>query len=189
MKKSLTIGASYLHDVKKALLIMKFTFLLLTVAMLQVSAKVNGQAKVSLQSDKEEIARVLANIEKQSNFRFLYNNALEGMKRKISINVHELEISEALNIIFTGTDLTYKMLDNNLIVVLSSKAAIQDIQVTGKVTGQNGEPLSGVSVTTLEGTSRGDGNTNNNGAYHHHGSAGRTRCVFLMLAIALRSGT
>src|ERR1700761_4439597 len=109
MKKSLTIGASYLHYVKKALLIMKFTFLLLTIAMLQVSAKVNGQAKVSLQSDKEEIARVLAKIEKQSNYRFLYNNALEGMKRKISINVHELEISEALNLIFTGTDLTYKM--------------------------------------------------------------------------------
>jgi TonB-dependent starch-binding outer membrane protein SusC len=163
MKKSLTVGASSLHDVKKALLIMKFTFLLLTVAMLQVSARVNGQVKVSLQSNQEEIARVLISIEKQSNYRFLYNNALEGMKRKISINVHELDISEALNVIFTGTDLTYKMLDNNLIVVLSSKAGIQDIQVTGKITGENGEPLSGVSVT-LEGSTRGTA-TNNNGEF------------------------
>ncbi len=163
MKKNLTIGASYLHAVKKALLIMKLTFLLLTLAMLQVSANVNGQVKVSLQSNQEEIAKVLANIEKQSNYRFLYNNALKAIRQKISINVHDLEIKEALDTIFAGTDLTYKMLDNNLIVVLSSLAGIQDIQVTGKITGQNGEPLSGVSITLI-GTTRGTA-TDNNGAF------------------------
>ena len=163
MKKNLTIGVSYLHAVKKALLIMKLTFLLLTVAMLQVSAKVNGQAKVSLQSNQEEIARVLANIEKQSDYRFLYNNALKAMKQKISINVHDLEIKDALNTIFSGTDLTYKMLNDNLIVVLSSVAVLQDIQITGKVTGENGEVLSGVSVSLI-GTSRGTA-TDNNGDF------------------------
>ncbi len=136
MKKNLTIGASYLQAVKKALLIMKLTFLLLTVAMLQVSANVNGQARVSLQSNQEQIARVLASIEKQSNYRFLYNNALKAMRQKISINVHDLEIKEVLNTIFTGTDLTYKMLDDNLIVVLSTQAGLQDIQITGKITGR-----------------------------------------------------
>jgi TonB-linked SusC/RagA family outer membrane protein len=163
MKKNLTIGASYLHAVKKALLIMKLTFLLLTLAMLQVSANVNGQAKVSLQSNQEEIARVLANIEKQSNYRFLYNNALKAMRQKISINVHDLEIKEALNTVFAGTDLTYKMLDNNLIVVLSTIAALQDIQITGRITGENGEPLSGVSIA-LVGSNRGTA-TDNNGQF------------------------
>ena len=163
MKKNLTIGVSYLHAVKKALLIMKLTFLLLTLAMLQVSANVNGQAKVSLQSNQEEIARVLANIEKQSSYRFLYNNALKAMRQKISINVHDLEIKEALNTVFAGTDLTYKMLDNNLIVVLSTIATLQDIQITGRVTGDNGEALSGVSITLI-GTSRGTA-TDNNGQF------------------------
>ena len=153
MKKNLTIGASYLHAVKKALLIMKLTFLLLTVAMLHASAKVSGQAKVTLKSSQEEIARVLTNIEKQTNYRFLYNNALKDIRQKIDIDVQDAGIKDALDKIFAGTDLTYKMLENNLIVVLSATQP-QDIQVTGKVTGENREALPGVSVT-LKGSTKG----------------------------------
>jgi TonB-dependent starch-binding outer membrane protein SusC len=153
MKKTLTIGVPCLHAVKKALLIMKFTFLLLTVAMLHASANVNGQTKVTLKSSQVEIAGVLATIEKQTNYRFLYNNALQGIRQKIDIDVRDQEVKDVLNRIFAGTDLTYKMLENNLIVVLSTTQP-QDIQVTGTVTGENGEPLSAVSVT-LKGSSRG----------------------------------
>jgi TonB-dependent starch-binding outer membrane protein SusC len=154
MKKTLTIGEPCLHAVKKALLIMKFTFLLLTVAMLHASANVNGQTKVTLKSSQVEIAGVLATIEKQTNYRFLYNNALQGIRQKIDIDVRDQEVKDVLNRIFAGTDLTYKMLENNLIVVLSTTQAAQDIQVTGKITGDNGEPLIGVSVTIV-GTDRG----------------------------------
>jgi TonB-dependent starch-binding outer membrane protein SusC len=149
MKKTITIGVPCLHAVKKALLIMKLTFLLLTVAMLHASANVNGQVKVTLKSSQVEIAGVLANIEKQTDYRFLYNNALQGIKQKIDIDVRDLEIKDALHKIFLGTDLTYKMLENNLIVVLSATQLFQDIQVTGKITGDNGDPLAGVSVTIV----------------------------------------
>lgn len=142
---------------------MKLTFLLVTVAFLHASANVKGQGKVTLRSEHEEIARVLASIEKQSNYHFLYNNALKGIRQKISIDIQDLEITEALNRIFTGTELTYKMLENNLIVVLSTLQNLQDIQVTGKITGENGEALSGVSVT-LQGTERGTA-TDNTGSF------------------------
>jgi TonB-linked SusC/RagA family outer membrane protein len=154
MKKNLTIGASCLHAVKKVLLIMKFTFLLLTVAFMHASANVNGQAKVTLKSSQVEIAGVLATIEKQTSYRFLYNNALKDIRQKIDIDVSGLEIKDVLNRIFSGTDLTYKMLENNLIVILSTSQTFQDVLVTGKITGDNGEPLSGVSVT-LKGSTRG----------------------------------
>jgi TonB-linked SusC/RagA family outer membrane protein len=153
MKKNLTIGASYLHAVKKALLIMKLTFLLLTVAMLHASANVSGQARVTLKSEQIEIAGVLTNIERQTSYRFLYNNALKDIRQKVDIDVRDQTIQEVLNRIFIGTDLTYKMLENNLIVVLSASQP-QDIQVIGKVTGDNGDPLPGVSVT-LKGTTKG----------------------------------
>ena len=48
MKKTLTIWGLPLHAVKKALLVMKLTVLLVVVGVLQVSAAVNGQTKVSL---------------------------------------------------------------------------------------------------------------------------------------------
>ena len=162
MKKNLTIGASYLHAVKKALLIMKLTFLLLTVAMLHASANVSGQARVTLKSEQIEIAGVLTNIEKQTSYRFLYNNALKDIRQKIDIDVTDQTIQEVLNKIFIGTDLTYKMLENNLIVVLSATQT-QDIQVTGKITGENGEALTGVSVT-LKGTAKGT-ETDSSGAF------------------------
>jgi TonB-linked SusC/RagA family outer membrane protein len=154
MKKILTIRDRCPYAVKKALLIMKLTFLLIFVALLQVSANVNGQAKISLKVSKVEIARALNTIEKQSFYRFLYNSRLKAIQQRVSMNVTDSEIKDVLNQLFIGTDLTYKILENNLIVVLSSTLMVQDIKVTGKVTGDNGEGLSGVSVS-VKGTSVG----------------------------------
>ncbi|HMH24477.1 MAG TPA: SusC/RagA family TonB-linked outer membrane protein [Puia sp.] len=139
---------------------MKLTFLLIFVALLQVSANVNGQAKISLKVSRVEISRALNTIEKQSFYRFLYNSRLKAIQQRVSMNVTDTEIKDVLNQLFTGTDLTYRILENNLIVVLSSTLVLQDIKVTGKVTGDNNEGLSGVSVS-LKGTSV--GTTTDNG--------------------------
>jgi hypothetical protein len=154
MKKNLTIGDWCPHAVKKALLIMKLTFLLIFAALLQVSAHVNGQEKVTLKLDKAEISRVLNAIENQGIYRFLYNSRLESIKQKVNVDVSGMGIGELLGKMFTGTNLTFKILDNNLIVVLSNTLAPQDIKITGKITGENGEPLTGVSIT-VKGTSTG----------------------------------
>jgi len=133
---------------------MKLTILLILLATLQVSANVNGQAKISLRVTQVEISHVLNSIERQGVYRFLYNSRLNGVQQKVSIDADNLDIKDLLRKMFTGTDLTYKMLDNNLIVVLSSSLAVQDLKITGKITGGSDEPLSGVSIT-VKGTSRG----------------------------------
>jgi TonB-linked SusC/RagA family outer membrane protein len=163
MKKNLTIESSGFHTVKKALFFMKLTFVLLMAGILQVSAKVSGQAKVSLKLNSIEIGKALKAIENQGDYRFLYNNNLKSIRQKISIDANAAAIKDVLDKMFTGTDLAYKILDNNLIVVLSNAIAIQDIKVTGKVTGENGEPLSGVSVS-VKGTAVGT-TTDNTGSF------------------------
>ena len=163
MKKMLTIGGVSPHAVKKALLFMKLTFLLILVATMQVSAKVNGQERLSLNLRQVEISKALNSIEKQGVYRFLYNSRLNTIHKKINIDVKDLGIRDVLNNMFTGTDLTFKMLENNLIVVVSSSPEAQDIKITGKITGENGEPLSGVSIT-VKGTSNGT-STDNNGNF------------------------
>ena len=163
MKKNLTIGGGCFHSVKKALLFMKLTFVMLLVGILQVSAKVSGQAKVSLNLNKTEIGKALKAIENQGEYRFLYNNNLKSIRQRISITADAADIKDVLDRMFTGTDLGYKILDNNLIVVLSNTLAVQDIKITGKITGENGEPLSGVSVG-VKGTSIGT-TTDNFGNY------------------------
>ncbi|MBS1946424.1 MAG: TonB-dependent receptor [Bacteroidetes bacterium] len=142
---------------------MKLTFVMLMAGMLQVSAKVHGQAKVSLKLNQVEIAKALRSIENLGDYRFLYNNNLKSLKQKVNVDVNSAGIKEVLNEMFKGTDLAYKILDNNLIVVLSGALALQDIKVTGKISGENGEPLSGVSIG-LKGTSIGT-TTDNNGNF------------------------
>jgi len=159
----LTIGDPCPYAVKKALLFMKLTFLLMFAGMLQVSANVIGQGKVTLKLNQAEISKALNSIESQGTYRFLYNSRLNAIGKKININVTDAEIKDVLKGLFLGTDLTFKLLENNLIVVLSSALAIQDIKITGKVTGASGEPLQGVSVY-LKGGSRGT-TTDNNGEF------------------------
>jgi TonB-linked SusC/RagA family outer membrane protein len=163
MKKMLTIGGVSPHAVKKALLFMKLTFLLILVATMQVSARVNGQERLSLNLRQVEISKALNSIEKQGVYRFLYNSRLNTIHKRIDIDVKDLGIRDVLNNMFAGTDLTFKMLENNLIVVVSSSPEAQDIKITGKITGENGEPLSGVSIT-VKGTSNGT-STDNNGNF------------------------
>lgn len=125
---------------------MKLTFLLIFVAALQVSAHVNGQSKVSLKLNDVAISKALNSIEKQGTYRFLYNSRLESINRKISIDVDNSEIKDVMNHLLAGTQLTYKLLENNLIVVLATGQPQQDIKITGKVTGDNGEPLANVTI-------------------------------------------
>src|SRR6185503_2839574 len=136
---------------------------LILVATMQVSAKVNGQERLSLNLRQVEISKALNSIEKQGVYRFLYNSRLNTIHKKIDIDVKDLGIKDVLSNMFTGTDLTYKMLEINLIVVVSSSPEAQDIKITGKITGENGEPLSGVSIT-VKGTSNGT-STDNNGNF------------------------
>jgi len=163
MKKKLTTGDRHLRDFRKALLLMKLSFLLILAGSLQVSANVNGQTSISLKVNKVEISRLLKTIERQGTYRFLYNSRLSDMHDVINLDVANASISETLTKAFAGTDLTFKILDNNLVVVLSSTLAVQDITVTGKITGDNGEALSNVSIT-VKGTSRG-ATSDNNGTF------------------------
>ena len=139
MKQKLTFfGKPKPNTIAKALITMKLIFLLIIAGVLQASANVNGQNKISLKVDQVQISQVLSNIEKQTNYRFLYNNQLKNLQQKVSVNANDEDVAIVLKTIFTGTDLTYKMLENNLIVVLSATLTVQDIRITGKVTSDAG---------------------------------------------------
>ncbi|HLA57153.1 MAG TPA: STN and carboxypeptidase regulatory-like domain-containing protein, partial [Puia sp.] len=131
----------------KFLVIMKLSIMLILLAVLQTHAGVFAQGSITLSMRQVEIEKVLNKIEKEGEFRFLYNYDLNSLKKKVDVDFEESSINDVLNKIFANTDLTYKMLGNNLIVVMSSTQVMADIRITGKVTGANGEALPGVSIT------------------------------------------
>ena len=142
---------------------MKLSILFILLGLLQAKADVRAQGSITLNMQQTEIAKVLSKIEKKGEFRFLYNYDLPSLKTKVNVNWQNTGIKEGLSKLFANTDLTFRILSNNLIVVMSGKSERQPIRITGTVTGENNEPLSGVSVQVKgsgEGTS-----TNNKGEY------------------------
>jgi len=137
--------------------------LFILLGLLQARADSHAQGSVTLNAQQTDIARVLTKIERKGEFRFLYNYDLPSLRTKVSVNWQNTGIREALTALFANTDLTFKVLNNNLIVVISNKPEKQSIRVTGTVTGDNGEPLSGVSVQ-VKGSDVGT-TTNNKGEY------------------------
>lgn len=148
---------------KKPLLIMKLTLVLTVFCVLQSWANLNGQT-VTLNAQDVEISKVLTNIEKQGNFRFLYNSRLKDLQTKVNFTFANADITEVLASLFNGTTLSYKRLENNLIAIRSENLEVpQDNKITGRVTGEAGEALSGVSIT-VKGSTRGTV-TDNNGNF------------------------
>ncbi len=137
--------------------------LFIVLGLLQARADGRAQGSVTLTAQQTDIAKILTRIERKGEFRFLYNYDLPSLRTKVNVNFQNLDIREALTALFTHTDLTFKVLNNNLIVVLSSTVQRQSIRVTGTVTGDNAEPLSGVSVQ-VKGSDLGT-TTDNKGEY------------------------
>ena len=164
MKCFLTVIKKPLQS--KVLLVMKLTSLLILFFTLNVSANGFGQEKINLKVKKTEIGGVLRFIEKQTNYRFLYNDKLEDIREKVSINVKEASLTDVLNLLLDRTRLLYQVMDNNLIVIKENPEApprIPDIVIRGKVTGEGGAPLAGTSVQ-VKGTTIGT-TTNNDGSF------------------------
>ena len=137
---------------------MKLTCALILIACLHVSAGTYSQDRITLKLGSSEIKKVLVAIEKKSDYRFLFNEAIMANKPRVSIDVTNAEITTVLNDICLNNGIAYHILTNNLIVLkeasIGSVINIPDIQVSGKVTGPTGEPLPGVSVT-IKGTQTG----------------------------------
>lgn len=133
------------------LLVMKLTIALLFFSCLQVSAEVLGQSRISIKLESVTLKKALSSIEKKSNFRFLYNEQLVNEAPRISLEANEEEVLSVVRRMLTNTGLSYQLMANNLVVLKTNENVLADIEVTGKVTNANGEPVVGATVT-IKGT-------------------------------------
>src|SRR3989339_256166 len=85
----------------KIFLIMKLTFVLLLLGIMQLSASVYSQSsKLSLDLKNRTVKEVLQRIEEQSEFRFFYNEQFVDLNRKITVNSENKNIENILNAVF-----------------------------------------------------------------------------------------
>ena len=142
--------------INKLVNVMKLTIILLLFCVLHASAKGFGQQTLTLDYTKTGIADILSVIEKQSTYRFLYNNNLFDLQKKVSIEVKDADLKTVLDKMLSGTSLSYQFMENNLVVIKDAALSAENIKalITGKVTGENGVALANVSVQ-IKGSTKG----------------------------------
>ena len=142
----------------KCLLMMKITILLVLAFSLQSFANGYGQDNISLNLEKVTFKKVFKAIEEQGSFRFVYKDDILPRDQRISIAVKNASVEDVLKKILKDTDLSFRRLSGSLIVITSVETK-QFITVSGKVTDDKGEPLTGVNIVEK---GSGIGTTTNN---------------------------
>ncbi|WP_421918823.1 SusC/RagA family TonB-linked outer membrane protein [Marinifilum sp.] len=139
---------------------MKFTFMLMVLSVVQLSASVYSQnTKFNLELTNQTLIQVFEEIRNNSEFSFVYD--LDDVERIMDVNVSEKNatVEEILNSCLEDTNLTYEVVDKVVVVkqkpYVAPKLEQQETKtVKGKVTDKDGMPLPGVSVV-IKGTSVG----------------------------------
>ena len=104
--------------IKKLLLTMKLTLILIVITVLQVSANVYSQISVTLDIREKPIREVLKTIEQQTKIRFFYSDDLLAMNNLINVRADNKNIINVLDDMFLESPLSYKAYEKNLIVIV-----------------------------------------------------------------------
>ena len=154
--KSLGGHLMALPGVKQHFRVMKLTVLLMSVCLLQVSAITKAQ--VYLTTKGEDLQKVLKSVSRQSGYDFVYTTAeLKNLKTG-PITLKNASIEAALKACFEGQPLIYEIADKTVMVkkkqslIEKLNGFFQAIEVTGKVTDEQGQPLPGATVKIKGGT-------------------------------------
>lgn len=120
---------------------MKITTLLLFMFIFCLHAE-NSRSqnvRVTLQKNDVRLENILEEIETQTDYLFIYNKKVD-VARKVSVNVEEVSLPEALKHIFSGTNVTYEI--DGSYVLLSTEDIVPEAKV--QVLQQNRKEIKGV---------------------------------------------
>jgi TonB-linked SusC/RagA family outer membrane protein len=109
---------------------------------------------VTINKTNVPLQTVFSEIEKQSRYQFFYNESLLQKASNVTIDVKNASIEEALSSCFKNQPLTYALVDNTIIVKRKEGTEAASVispsetnPINGKVTGSNGEPVAGATVS------------------------------------------
>ena len=150
-----------------------FKAILIAFALVSgLEASADAYSRISLTENNVSVEEVLKKIEQQAQCLFVFNTQIDT-KRTVSLDAQGKTVSEVLDLMFRGTDVTYSIQNPNIVLSQApaqetaevSQAATSSTKeriVTGTVTDQSGETLIGLAIrvvgTTVGTTTDFDGN-------------------------------
>lgn len=126
--------------------------ILITISLVQAAASTFGQ-RVTLHEKNASLQQVLLSIRKQTKFTFLYNSDLIKSAKKVSLNLENVKLEQALSACFQDQELSFKIIENTVVIKQKDFSLLNPIsnyfkfiEVRGKVLDEKGMPLPGATV-------------------------------------------
>jgi TonB-linked SusC/RagA family outer membrane protein len=145
---AMKIGVLEKH-VRKLLLIMRLTTIILLITFMQVSAAGYAQ-KVTLSEKSATLKQLFVKIQNQSDYDFVYTKQQLQNAKPVDIHVNAMELKDVLNLIFKDQPLTYTIDDKTVVVKERELRFTEDAPVSfdiqGQVLNEKGYPLQDATV-------------------------------------------
>lgn len=161
MKKKRDLFLPRFYYSKKLIMELKIAiFIILTSITSSFGAHAYSQlARVSLEMENKPLENVINEIEKQSEFYFIFNQTQIDVSKKVTISKDNELIDGVLQDLFKDSNVKYAIMDRKILLNTENKdgdytikvadIAIQQKRVTGTVSGSDGSPLPGVTVLVV----------------------------------------
>jgi len=143
-----------INEADKRKLIMRINLIiaLMTTFLMQVSAAGYAQ-KITLNEKNNALVNVIDKIRAQTGYDFLFNYKEVENAKKVTANLKNVDLEEALRLIFKDQGLTYSVKDNFIVLKPREKTIFDKItavftaaDLRGKVLDESGEPLQGATI-------------------------------------------
>ncbi|MEG2219516.1 MAG: carboxypeptidase-like regulatory domain-containing protein, partial [Muribaculaceae bacterium] len=110
-------------------------------------AEKNESAFISLNETQKPISAILKDIEKQSNYVFVYNSAEIDLSMPVTLKMTSASIKSIMNVLLKNTSFKYEISNRQVLILKDNETKSNKIKASGKVVdAETGEPLIGVTI-------------------------------------------
>ncbi len=138
---------------RKILRIMKISMFLLTVCLLQVSARGSyGQnARITVKMGEITVGDALTIIQEETEFKVAFSSEYVNLERKVNVDYENEPLANVLEDIFQGTNVGYMVVNKQIVLYEVNTQQHENIKISGSVTDGMREGIPGVSIV-IKGT-------------------------------------
>lgn len=106
-------------------------------------------AQITLQVQNKPLREVVKEIEKNTNYRFFFNEELEGLNSAVTLNIRNGSIRQVMDMVIKQAPVTYTVKDDYQVILSTASLLPQTKRITGIVKDKTGEPVVGANVVVV----------------------------------------
>lgn len=125
-----------------------FKLLIISGLLCLTGSALAQDAKITVKFTNQPISKILEQIETQTNYAFIYDEAIVDVKQSVSITATAESTSSVLSKLFQNKGIEYVYKDNTF--VLRKKTVQDKIKVKGRVIDNSGEGVIGAAILVTE---------------------------------------